>query len=319
MNTVKILTLSLILGLIFLNCNQTNAAKKRIIEQTENFQQIDTLKDNLYERNDINFSFELGDEIASTSKARILLKTPKKEILNLFTDTISKYEFSKRHYFKSKGKYTLSIYFESKTYGADSLNYDFKLNGMELNVSISISFDYRERLIKQKDIYVEGNKVLNGYIRLNKYYDTPETIEIQFDADECGNEFYHGPFFTIKNNSLDTLYGEHLPGYFWGTLSFMRNDSILRTFIGILDYNFVDSPPLYPDSTKVATVGSFGIPRKLIPFEYRFEVMLSKEYQGMGNGIGIYKEQPNFDWWAGTKEYYKLKYDFKIDKNNKND
>jgi len=317
MKTTGILTL--IFGLIFLNCNQNNAAKKRLIAQAENFQQFDTLEDNLYERNDINFSFEFGDEIASTSKARILLKTPQKEVLNLFTDTISKYEFSKKNYFKSKGKHTLSIYFESKKYGADSLNYDFKLNGKELNVSISISFDYKERLIKQKDIYVKGNKVLNGYIRLNKYYEPPKTIEIHLDTDDIGDEYYRGPFFTIKNNSLDTLYGEHLPGYFWGTLSYMRNDSILRTTIGTLDYNFVDSPPLYPDSIKIATVGSFGIPVKLAPFEYRFEVMLANKWQGIGGGVGIYKEQPNFDWWAETKEYYKLKCDFKVEKLKNND
>jgi hypothetical protein len=74
---------------------------------------------------------------------------------------------------------------------------------------------------------------------------------------------------------------------------------------------FADSPPLYPDSIKMATVGSFGYINKLIPFQYRFEVMLAKKWQGLG--IGIYKEHKNFDWWAGTKEYYKLKCDFKVD------
>ena len=119
-------------------------------------------------------------------------------------------------------------------------------------------------------------------------------------------------YFIIKNNSKDTLYGEHLPGYFWGTLSYRKNDSTLFTKIGILDYMFVDSPPLYPDSIKYATVGSFGLTKKLVPFEYRFEVMLADKRQSQG--IGVYKELKHIIWWAGTKNYYKLKYDFKVDK-----
>lgn len=63
----------------------------------------------------------------------------------------------------------------------------------------------------------------------------------------------------IKNNSKDTLYGEYLPGYFWGTLSYIRNDSILATRTGRIDYTFDNPPPLYPDSVKIATVGSFGL------------------------------------------------------------
>ncbi len=102
-----------------------------------------------------------------------------------------------------------------------------------------------------------------------------------------------------------------MPGYFWGALSYIRNDSILATKIGILDYEFVASPPLYPDSTKLATVGSFGLTKKLMPFNYRFEVMLADKWQSQG--IGVYKERQNIDWWAGTKNYYKLKYDFKVD------
>ena len=263
--------------------------------------------ENLYGQNDLHFSYKCENEIIKPAKVRILLKSSDKRIYNLLTDTTSRYEFSEKNYFKSNGKYALSIWFESEKYGKDSLIYDFELNGEEISTSISISFDYREKYIKKKDIYVKGEKVLNGYIRLNKYYDAPETVEIKLDTYEIGYEFYKGPFFTIKNNSKDTLYGEHFPGYFWGTLSYVRNDSILATRIGTLDYNFAGSPPLYPDSTKIATVGSFGLTKKLVPFEYRFEVMLAKKYQGMGNGVGIYKEQPNFDWWAGTKEYYKLK------------
>ena len=266
----------------------------------------------LYGQSDIHFSYECRDKIKSPVAARILLKFPDKTIFNLLIDTVTKYSFSEKNYFKSKGKYTLSVLFEAEKYGKDSLDYDFELNGSEISTVISVEFGYNERLIKQGDIYVKGDKVMNGYIRINKYYEAPKSVDIELDKEVTGTEYYKGQFFKIKNNSNDTLYGEHLPGYFWGTLSILRNDSVLFTRIGNLDYNFVGSPPLYPDSSKYATVGSFCLSRKLIPFEYRFEVMLVKG-KWQSNGIGVYKELNNFVWWAGTKEYYKLKYDFKVD------
>jgi len=241
------------------------------------------------------------------------LKLPGNKTYELFSDTTNEYVYSAKNFFKSKGKYTILIYFEAEKYGNDAINYNFELNGTEINTMISVSFDFSERYHKKGDIYKKGEKILNGYIRINKYYEAPQTVNIEPDKELKGDEFYKGPFFKIRNNSKDTLYGEHFPGYFWGTLSYMRNDSILFTRIGTLDYNFGGSPPLYPDSTKIATVGSFGYKNKLIPFEYRYEVLYGKKYQSLGNGIGKYEEKDNFCWWAGTKEYYKLKYDFKIE------
>lgn len=266
----------------------------------------------LYGQNDFKFSYECGDEIKKPFKTKILLKYPDDKISDLLMDTVCKYKVSEKNYLKYKGKYTLSVWLETESYGKDSIDYDFELNGNEIITDISVSFDYRERLIKKGDIFIKGDKVINGYIRLNKYYTAPESIDISLDKENLGDEYYKGPFFKIKNNSNDTLYGKHLPGYFWGTLSYIRNDSILFTKIGILDYEFVDSPPLYPDSTKYATVGSFGLTKNLIPFEYRFEVMLAKKWQSQG--IGIYDERKDFIWWAGTKEYWILRFDFKIDK-----
>jgi len=266
----------------------------------------------LYGQNDLHFSYECKDKTISPIKAKIILKSPNKEIFNLFVDTVSSFVFSEKNYFKSKGNYTLSVSYITENHGKDSIDYEFDLNGNEIITDISVSFDFRERLIKKGEIFIKGDKVINGYIRLNKYYSAPKSIDILLDNENLGDEHYKGPFFKIKNNSSDTLYGEHLPGYFWGTLSYIRNDSTLFTRIGILDYEFVDSPPLYPDSTKYATVGSFGLTKKLIPFEYRFELMLANKWQSQG--IGIYDERKDFIWWAGTKEYLMLRYDFKIDK-----
>jgi hypothetical protein len=266
---------------------------------------------NIHGQNEVQFSFECGEEIASPFVSSILIKLPNGEINRLYKDSISNYKVLDRENFNTKGQYSLSVYFEAENYAQDSIDYDFELKGDEIKTTISVDFDFRERLLRKGEIYEKGEKVLNGYIRINKYYNAPKTIDIWLDKENMGTEFYKGPFFKIKNNSTDTLYGEHLPGYFWGTFSYLRNDSAFITKTGILDYNFMDSSPLYPDSTKIASVGSFGLRNKLVPFDYRFEVTLAKVWQS--TGIGIYDEHKNFIWWAGTKEYYKLVCDFKIE------
>jgi len=271
----------------------------------------------LYGQNDLHFSYECKDKTISPIKTKIILKSPNKAIFNLFVDTVSSFVFSEKNYFKSKGNYTLSIFYVTDNHGKDSIDYDFAISGNEIYTDISIGFDYSERLIKNGDIYIKGEKVINGDIRLNKYYNAPKSIDIALDNENLGDEYYKGPFFKIKNNLKDTLYGVYLPGYFWGKLSWMRNDSILKTIIGTIDLQFVDSPPLYPDSIKYATVGSFGLVNNLRPFEYRFEVMLTDD-NWQSHGIGVYKELKQTVWWAGTKNYYKIKYDFKIDKETPN-
>lgn len=265
----------------------------------------------LYGQNRINFSYKCENEIKRPYKSRILLKLPENKIFKLFSDTINESNYSTKEFLKIQGKCTISIFFEAGKYGKDSIDYSFELNGNEINTDISVRFDYRERLVKKGDIYEKGEKVLNGYIEVANYYKAPNSINIELDKNNMGDEYYKGPFFKIKNNSKDTFYGVHLPGYFWGTLSYLRNDSILTTRYGTIDYMFGDSPPLYPDSTKIATVGSFGYTSRLLPFNYRFNVMLAKKYQSIG--VGVFDERKNFIWWADTKEFYKLTYDFKVD------
>ena len=212
---------------------------------------------NLLGQNELQFSFECEESIKSPIETSVLLRFPDGRISKLYSDSKTKYDCNDKEYFTSQGEYILSINFSAENYGQDSIIYDFELNGNEIKTTISVDFDFRERLIKKGNIYEKGDSVLSGYIRINKYYNAPKTIEISIDKENIGNEYYKGPFFIIKNNSTDTIFGEHLPGYFWGTLSYLKNDSTYMTRTGILDYEFVDSPPLYPDSTKIASVGSF--------------------------------------------------------------
>jgi hypothetical protein len=123
----------------------------------------------LYGQNDINFSFECRQEINKPFKSGILLKFPNKKTYNLYSDTTKRYYFSDDHFLKLEGKYTLSIWFEAGKYIRDSVDYNFKLNGNEINTSISVDFDYREEFCKKGDIYEKGRKILNGhYLAINR-------------------------------------------------------------------------------------------------------------------------------------------------------
>ncbi len=261
-------------------------------------------------QNKMHFSFGYDAEITTSTEAQITVSIPNGRVVHLYSGTLSQYELTDKENFIFKGKYKISTYFKTNGYGQDTVSYDFELNGTEIETLISIDFDFRNKLVKKRNIYEKGKKVINGYIRINKYYEPPKEIGIEPFNGEISLKSEQGPIFKIKNNSTDTLYGEHLAGYFWGTLSYLKNDSVCYKTTGNLDYNVCDTYPLYPDSTKIASVGTFGLTRRLKPFNYQFEVMVAKKWQP--TGIGIYKEHNNFIWRAVTKEYYRLKYDFKI-------
>jgi len=264
----------------------------------------------LYAQNTMNFTYDCEKVFQSSILSNIILKQPDKEAYILFSDTVHNYSLTKNNFFKAKGKYMLTILFDSEKYGKDKIVYNFDLNGNEKSTDISVRFDYTERYIKKGEIYEKGEKIPNGYVEVIKYYEAPKSIDIKLDETLKSGEDYKGPFFRIKNNSKDTLYGAQLPGYFWGTLSYLKNDSVIATRTGSVCYEFAGSPPLYPDSTKIASVGSFGLSNKLVPFDYRFEVLLANKWQSQG--VGVIEDRINFVWWAATKEYYKLMYDFKI-------
>jgi hypothetical protein len=265
----------------------------------------------LHGQNDLQFSYECKDGFDSPIYSIIKLRSPKGNICQLFADTVHQYDYSQKNYLKEQGKYVLMINFSSDKYEKDSICYDFEITGNEINVEVSIDFEYKGKYYKEGEYWIKKEKVPQGYIRVYKFYKAPKTIEISLADKMESTDYYKGPFFKLKNNSNDTIYGVHLPGYFWGTLSFMKNDSVIVKRIGMLDYEFVDSPPLYPDSTKISTVGSFGLYKKLPPHKYKYELLFSKK--NISQGIGILLDKNAFVWWAGTKDYYQLNYDFEVE------
>ena len=84
----------------------------------------------------------------------------------------------------------------------------------------------------------------------------------------------------------------------------------IKKLIGILDYNFSPEAPLYPDSSKIASVGSFGIFSVMPKLNYLFTLLCSTKEQS--EGVPEYKTTDYCSWWAGTKEYYKIEYEFEV-------
>jgi hypothetical protein len=167
-------------------------------------------------------------------------------------------------------------------------------------------------LDKNSSIKKRQKESVSGHIVVTKYYKPAQNIEIQYIKMKDPDEYYKEPFFLLKNNSNDTIYGEYLPGYFWGAISYLREDSTwTNQFGGQIDYNFSSRPPLYPDSTTIASVASFGWRNNLPKMHYKYRVLYSinKFY---GHGLSKYLEKQSFVWWADTKSFYRLSYEFDI-------
>ena len=265
----------------------------------------------VYGQNEIKISYQRGNSIENPFKTLLFLKSPDGKSSQFTIDTASRFVFSQKHPLTQSGKYTLSIQVETKKGWVETLDQDFDIVGNELLTEIDIHFTRSQRKMKKVDKkHVNDNPII-GFIEIVKYYEAPKSIRIQLDKEFKGNEYMKGPFFRIKNNSTDTLYGEHLPGYFWGSLSMKNNDSIDYTNFGTIDYNFADSPPLFPDSSTYASVGSFGYRNILLPSQYQFELKLFNKLQTATKQISY--ENKGLIWYVDKKQYWKLKYDFEIE------
>jgi hypothetical protein len=265
----------------------------------------------LFGQIDLLFKYDYSDDFKKAVYSEIKMQLPNSKIYKLYSDTLKSVMFSKANYFLNSGSYFLTVYFSDNNVVRNSVKYYFSLDGTETDVTIDISFHYNEKLYKVNEQWIKKEKIPKGYISITKYYQSPQSIKISLENLES-NDYYKGPFFRLINNSRDTLYGEYLPGYFWGSLYISLNDSTWsRKKTGIIDTDFVDSPPLFPDSSKIATVGSFGVYNKLPKCFYKYELLFSKT--GNFHGLSKYLDNSCMEWWTMTEEFYRLTYKFKID------
>jgi hypothetical protein len=259
---------------------------------------------------DLQLNYSYSEDLNKTISSKIALQFPNRKTANLYADTLKSFELLKADYLSIPGSYLLTIYFSDNNTIRDSIDYGIVIDGKETDIEIDISFHYNERLQKVNNQWIKKEKIPKGYISVRKYFQPPESIKISLSNLES-NDSFQGPFFRLVNNSRDTLYGEYLPGYFWGSLYISTNDSTWsRKKIGIIDTEFVDSPPLLPDSIKIATVGSFGAYYKLPKCSYKYELLLSNTST---HGLTKHIDNDCMEWWATTENFYRLIYKFKIE------
>jgi hypothetical protein len=212
------------------------------------------------------------------------------------TDYILSVEFE----FKSKSENGRGRKKSLEFFSKESLEYPFTLAGDETDVEINVDFSRSDW--KKKE---------GGSIEVIKYYKSNLNLLIKYLPEMKGDEYYKAPFFLFKNNSNDTIYGQYHPNYFWGSISFLIDSEWSSEYFGRLDYNFAGGSPLFPDSVTLAWVGSFGWRNELLKNRYKYTLIYTTDKKDV-IGVKQYLEKDNFIWWADTKKYYRLIYEFDV-------
>ena len=226
----------------------------------------------------------------------------------LFDDTTR--QIKKDYYLNQLGEYRITAIFSSSTSGRDSLERSFMLTGEEYKVETILHF---QRESKNWCVWNSSDSISSGRFLITKYSNPSPLVKISY-LRSCTSEKgdIPGPLFVVKNESQDTIYGEHLPGYLWGTLFMWRDGEYVGTKGGIIDLNFNSEPPLYPDSEKMAWVGSFG--KKITPGKYRFNLYYSTEDKLKGTFRKIC-ENASFRWWSDVQNWHLLTCEFEANTN----
>ncbi|MDR2915762.1 MAG: hypothetical protein LBV74_13160 [Tannerella sp.] len=255
----------------------------------------------------LNFTYNCSNSGTDTTQALVCLKSANNEI-TLLRDTVSGFE-NMLTFPANKNEWILSVEFKNRTIGRETLNYPFLLAGNETEVEIKVRF---------YDLYNYWSdpkkQTKNGSVEIIKYYSAEDSnLGIRYLPKEKGNEYFKAPFFMLKNNSRDTIYGQYVPGYFWGSIRFLLPDSTWsRDFFGQLDMNFDSGSPLLPDSTTLAWVGSFGWRNELPENRYKYTLIYTTD-KNTQHGISQHSKKDNFTWWAGTKNYYRQVFEFNVE------
>ena len=264
-----------------------------------------------HSQSNLHFKYNCSNDFKDTIHSRIILLDPNGREQNLYNDTLKKYTYSLQEII-IEGTYTLKTCFRSNKYGIDSLEYKFSTYGKEKGIDIDVRFILDVESYMHNEKWIKKEKLPQGFIEVCKYYDPPQSIEISYASHIKSTDYYKGPFFIIKNHSTDTIYGQYLPGYLWGSLTLLTPNSTKRkSIIGIIDYNFAPEPPLLPHSETIALVGSFGFYNKMPKSKYLYTLLFSNKLQS--TGLSKYLKKDNFIWWADSKEYYKLEYEFEVE------
>lgn len=236
-------------------------------------------------------------------RARLNLVYPDGKSCVLLNDTARQVEKDCR--LEQLGEYRLTASFYSDKYGCDSLERQFRLTGKELEVAADLYFSRNTKNYSDRKC---RDSINSCSFRIERRYKASPQVKIRYLCNQKGES--GGPHFSIKNESSDTLYGEWLPGYFWGTLSYNVNGKYVGNLGGQICTSWAYSPPLCPDSIKYAWVGSLGMPQ-LKAGKFRFNVWYStKKYDRLSAPLACERER--FWWWSKVQDWYLLQCEFEV-------
>ena len=211
------------------------------------------------------------------------------------------------YHLEQLGNYRITAVFSSAISGRESLERSFSLTGEEYKVEVNARFE-REK----KDIFDMKSKesITSGFFKITKYSNPSPLVKIRYLRNSKGeNGEFPGPHFLVWNESRDTLYGEWLPGYFWGTLSRWEDGEYVGDYVGQICTTWSYEPPLYPNAEKMAWVASFG--RRTSPGKYRFNLYYSTKEDTKGSARKV-SETDSFIWWSDVQNWHLLTCEFEV-------
>ena len=242
-------------------------------------------------------------EIPSTSQVALKMLFPDGKSAIVFDDTIK--QMQKEFRLEQLGEYRMAIFFTNSISGRDSLERTFTLTGEEYKVE-TIAHFWRQK--KDLSDWKCKDSINSGRFTITNYSYPSPLVKMKFlrnNMDKIGE--IPGPQFLVKNESADTLYGEWLPGFLWGSLSRWVEGKYVGELVGQICTTWDYEPPLYPDSVKMAWVASDG--KRVPPGKYRFNLYYSTENNIKGAATKIY-ESDTFRWWSSVQNWHLLTCEF---------
>ena len=237
----------------------------------------------------LDFSCEVsGSEFSRGLKSDVYVVSPD----GSKTVVSSQKESKKTIPLTEDGCYKVFCAFETKEYGLDTLSKEVFFCNKEV-IGIKVQLKYG------KD---------SGFLLIQRIMEPDPGVELVYST-FFPQGYYRGPFFTITNNSQDTVYGRYLPGYFWGEVARIQDGVCGEFRPGTIDTNFVEKDPLFPGESTDALVGSFGV--RLYPGMYRFKLFYQKTPTSFDSASLLY-DNGRRKWYCSVHDGYQITCDFEI-------
>lgn len=255
---------------------------------------------------DLHIDYSVKD-LPTSSLGTLRLLMPDGTDFILFRDTCRQTEFTCR--LEQLGEYRMTATFTNGIKCNESLEQVFNLTGDEYLVE-SIVHLRRERM--DLSDWSSKDSIPSGFFTITKCLHPSPLVKIKYlyTNSRRGDDIL-GPIFSIINDRQDTLYGEWLPGYFWGVLSRWKDGDYVGYSVGSIDTDWVEEPPLFPGQEKNAWVASFG--RITPPGKYRFRLYYTTDSPYVSKrSAGLTRETETFRWWSSVSKWYLLVCDFEI-------